>query len=340
MWTRDKENRQSSASSTRKSKANLDLTHSKPASSRDGGMDLPESATAGLSEEEKELVLRLAQGMYHLPGNNCWQDWLQYFGNNHPLFSICFQHRLHPISYGMRAVGLLGSIAFGLAVTNIIWLIFFYGKEEEPPVFVLSASGVSVQNTTEVILLNANDAAGINDYTRVEVTTYMIVLWTAGATLHGVFDNTIWYMTSCACCLFSSQRLEWMQKCRRKTNVLVILFVVLVVAISTLVVVLRATLQSDDQEYWWLKLRSASVTDDNMEIHSVSDSSNYEFLVAYAVELAMAWFVHYPIVERIFFSGILGCKGRIKCWSGRPYEVAQEEAKKSKGQRRRNDDAV
>lgn len=54
---------------------------------------------------------------------------------------------------------------------------------------------------------------------------------------------------------------------------------------------------------------------------------SFSFLLKYFVELALAWFVYYPIVGTIIFSGMLGCGGRLPVL-GRPrYKRLVEEGK-------------
>lgn len=289
--------------------------------------NVPAALDDDLTPQERDLVLKLAEGAYHIkPDNSACQDWTQYFANNHPLLSICFQHRLHPIGCAMRAIGLLGSVAVGLVITNIVWLIFFYGKDETP-IFTVSAAGFRLQNSTEVILLD--EKSDVSSYTKIEVNEGMIILWTVGGALHAIFDNTIWYATSCACLLSDSKRkrYEAMRKCRKMTNAIIIVLVVLVSAIATLVVVIRATLRPNTQ-LSPEALKSVGLNPNDQEIldlKRVDDGASYEFLVAYAVELGVAWFVYYPLFETIFFTGILSCKGRIPCLGGRPREVALEQ---------------
>ena len=83
--------------------------------------------------EEKEEIQReriehaLLHHAYHLPGTTSWfADLWQYLSNNHPLLGICCHHPHHPLPSHLRAAALLGSIFFGLVVTNIIYLAFVF----------------------------------------------------------------------------------------------------------------------------------------------------------------------------------------------------------------------
>eukprot|EP00956_Cyclotella_meneghiniana_P012190 scaffold17296_cov66-Cyclotella_meneghiniana.AAC.3 len=90
---------------------------------------------------ERLLIPKLASRAYHLPGNDFGQDWKQYVLNNHPILGICFHHRLHPLKTGQRLLMLLGSFAFGIAVTNAIYFWFIMtGRDSNEEAFALSFS--------------------------------------------------------------------------------------------------------------------------------------------------------------------------------------------------------
>ena len=65
------------------------------------------------------IVLLLAKQAYHLPGNSWYQDWWRYMVNNHPIFGICCLHKLHPIRACTRIVALVGSLIFGLLLSQV-----------------------------------------------------------------------------------------------------------------------------------------------------------------------------------------------------------------------------
>lgn len=56
-----------------------------------------------------------------------------------------------------------------------------------------------------------------------------------------------------------------------------------------------------------------------------STANDYEFLIAYFVEIALSYFFYYPVVGTLLFSGLLTC-GRYPTVGGRPYEIKQEMA--------------
>ena len=87
---------------------------------------LSDSASIGYDsaqQHEKDLITALANRSYHLPEHTYWQDFRQYFGNNHPLFGICLHDKFHPIKIKIRLVALLGSIFFGITVSNMFFFL-------------------------------------------------------------------------------------------------------------------------------------------------------------------------------------------------------------------------
>ena len=98
--------------------------------SRDaGGTSQPDAPQ--LTAEEQRIQKLLGEGACHLPGNNWFQDWWMHLSNGHPFFSACFQHRLHPVSKTMRAVQMLGSVAMGLIITNVMYIWFIHDNKQD-----------------------------------------------------------------------------------------------------------------------------------------------------------------------------------------------------------------
>eukprot|EP00984_Skeletonema_dohrnii_P015911 scaffold6987_cov128-Skeletonema_dohrnii-CCMP3373.AAC.5 len=140
------------------------------------------------SDREIEvLVPKLASRSYHLEEGNSWcEDWLQYQKNTHPLFSICCHHPLHPIGRFQRVIILVGSIAFGLAITNIVYLGFLKSEQAGTAVnYVYEQTG------------KLSDA--ISQRTSIQVEQSLFFLWTVGSGLHSAFDLLIWYLAACSC---------------------------------------------------------------------------------------------------------------------------------------------
>jgi hypothetical protein len=95
------------------------------------------------SQEEKEMILALINQDYHLPGNSYLADLYQYMTNNHPLFGICCHSRIHPIQTKMRIVALLGSILFGLVISNLFVLLILDNETYQRQVFYFSTNSSS-----------------------------------------------------------------------------------------------------------------------------------------------------------------------------------------------------
>jgi len=274
-----------------------------------------EVSSADESDLEKARVIipLLAARSCHLPGNNLCQDWIQFMRNNHPLFGICFHHRLHPLGIGQRIVNLIGSIAFGLTATNIVFLLhIYYGQSMDDVILRLSLQGGS---TTD---------GDIADIQQLEITYGVITLWTLGGMLHSIFDISLWYISACSCFLPGGL----FGRRKRLHNIgsyCVISIVAVLVAITTSVVVLRATFEA--------KVRAELDSENNDDMYAIQ---SYNFVLGYLIELLLAYCVHYPLVATIFFSGILSC-GFLPFLGGRPAEVREELRKKIKQSSAGND---
>lgn len=114
----------------------------------------------------------------------------------------------------------------------------------------------------------------------------------------------------------------------RSTGVFfVMLSVVVVTALATLAVTLRAALNSGDTANTTpvdaSQVDSYGLHDDQVQLFQVDGANDFEFVIAYAVELALNYFFYYPVIGTILFSGILTC-GRYPVWGGRPFEVKEE----------------
>ncbi|KAL3788336.1 hypothetical protein ACHAWO_008565 [Cyclotella atomus] len=318
---------------------------------------------------QKILVPRLAKRAYHLEDGNTWgQDWLQYQKNTHPVFGFCFHHPLHPIRGPQRVIILMGSVAFGLAITNIVFLGLLN-----------SASAGKFVNSVYNITGQVVDAQ--YRYTHVELETSMVFLWTVGSFLHSVFDMLIWYLSACACFRPGGITGRNSTYCQNFALYTAVLVVVGMVFVATLVVVMRL---NEDNEKWtqllpWLDdgadsnstifpnftdavmntsqadmfaesigtieevsnttsfENSTNATGFNIPSFSIGDifyskeDTKYAFLVGYAVELTIALFLYYPLTSTMFFSGVLGC-GRIPILGGRPFELRMLAMKNGRNQ--------
>jgi hypothetical protein len=269
-----------------------------------------ERATGITREERDHVVPALALRSYHLPGNSWCDDWLQYHANNHPVCGICCHDRRHPLNIKMRLWHLLGSIAFGLCVTNFLWLWFFYHQEDDgEPAVIIDLRGFGVQakdNSTS--MTDGNEAFPDYNTSEIEITKSVLLLWTLGSALHALFDNTVWYLSVCVCCL-PGRPLHRFNKFKCCGTNCVIFTVVLFTALATLAVVVRASIEEAESEQDNILERNSTLNasdvteDDDIDLLSIHDASAYEFLISYCIELLTAWLVYYPVVGTILFSG-------------------------------------
>ena len=311
--------------------------------------------------EENEVTNALANRGFHLPGYSYCADWCQYIVNNHLLFGMCCRHPQHPIGAKMRAVNLLGSALFGLAITNIIWLVYIYYDEDPDSVLFkisfqsaadkyddnilggnntdgnMTAAALLFNNVTETIISSASRPSfeiiipgGPKDIQTAEaigntlsVTKGMLLLWTVGGGFHAFYDCSVWYASACVCCIAGNRCESW-GVMRWMGNYCIGFIVVLIAAVASFAVVLRATLVSHE-EIDASDMVSVGLVDDVVDIGDgiVNDLGVYEFLVGYAVEFSLALFVYYPLFMTIMFTGALNWVGcgKISWLGGRPYEM-------------------
>jgi len=64
--------------------------------------------------------------------------------------------------------------------------------------------------------------------------------------------------------------------------------------------------------------------DDALDIE-IHEWESFSFLSQYGIEVFLTWFLHFPIVGTILFSGILGCNGRLPILGGRPRDLKRIE---------------
>jgi hypothetical protein len=301
------------------------LVHDSAASKDDDAMTPEEIAY------RDEVIPLLLVRAYHLPHNTWYQDWVQYMTNNHPVLGIFWHHRYHPVKRIVRIASLIGSMLFGLALTNIIYLAFVFSKTD------YDKSYVEVHPTTATTGNMIVDSA----VPALSVTNGNIALWTIGSFLNAAYDNLIWSFAACSCCDKGVVTEQKLTRYRSLSVFLVMLSVVVVTALATFAVALRAALSSDDGtqlvdsqtddtgEAFVTKnaqLKSYGVSDDNVQLFQVDGANDFEFMIAYFIELVLNYFIYYPIVGTLLFSGVL-TRGRWGVWGGRPFELKEEEEK-------------
>jgi hypothetical protein len=248
---------------------------------------------------DQEIIDRLLEGSYHLPGYNYIEDLFQYLTNTHPLISIFLHHPLHPIGWGMRTAFLFGSIAFGLAVTNVIYLAFVMdnGKYDFDTSYYSASFNATITGYAPID----------SQFTQINVTNGMIALWTVGGAMNALYDLTIWTVALCRC----FQRGGTFEGKERLRSYLLIFVILAVVTGSTLAVLVRATYDSNEQ--------TAEIANE-LELKYTPNAESYRFLIAYSVELVLSLFFWFFVVGFVMFSGVLGFT-KVPGLGGRPQEV-------------------
>ena len=319
-----------------------------------GAVSNTAAAASSLTPQERAIQVKLGQGAYHLPGNSsATQDFLQYIRNNHPLFAVCCESPLHPISKSMRAVGLLGSVMMGLILTNIFYMWQLYEQNNnEHEIIPLPDGKYAITDGVEYhVVEEGTDGSVAAEYLAPSFemsSTSLILLWTVGSAVHSLFDTFLWYATSCACCpdachqstdnaASQNKKSRFIVKSRKYCNALIVVLVVLAMAAATLAVVIRAMIQGNENSMEdILSVNGSAELQELLQNNgeAVSDQNNYRFLEAYAIELALSWFVWFFVFEAIFFTGILSCGGRClpSLLGGRPAELKEEEEAKRKAE--------
>ena len=259
--------------------------------------------------QRRRFIRRLAARAYHFPGNSWFEDWLQYTKNTHLVFGIFFHHPLHPVTSKERCIILLGSVAIGLLMSNLIYLWFVeadFGMHD--PVISLGPGG------------------------NLAITKLMVALWTLGSFAHTIFDLSIWHIKACTLCrLIGGHVSDRAVKCGRSTGVTIVLFTL---AFATYLVLLRAS--EDFKARNGIDSNDLGEEDDNSFFHSVvlgGGAQSFDFLLGYFIEFILAVFVYNPLILTVVFTGMLGCDGRIPILGGRPREVAKEQRYAMKRQR-------
>lgn len=278
-----------------------------------------EQRSKKIKTRDEILVPLLAQRSFHLPGNTWKEDWVQWMRNNHIVFGTCFHHPLHPIETWERMVVLLGSISFAMVATNIGYVWDWYDGEDHH----FDPSEVVYQwNVTRTSGVVGDDDAGDSSYTTVDITYGTLILWTFGCTFHSIFDFLVWNLSACACFNAGGRygKTGVAARCHDLGSYLLIPFVLGLLGLAGYSSYLRVTSgnTSLEEEY----------EDDLIGTLTEGKLGEYSFLIRFGVELLLAWFVFFPLVSTIFFSGLLGCN-RLPLLGGRPRDkrVLEEDLK-------------
>jgi len=312
--------------------------HTKNGNKKSGGGSSTDGSTEnGMSAAEHRqwrdaVVPPLLMRSYHLPGYNWMQDLRQYLTNNHPILGICCHHPLHPISWKVRLASLIGSTLFGLAVTNMIYLAFVFTNRDFDRSYIELDVGTNFTESRAPPELE-------DQVTALSVTNGNIALWTIGAAIHGLYDNIIWALAACTCFMKPGAGVsEKMDRYKSTGTFLVLLSVVVVTALCTFAVTLRAAIENgqDERDAIDQVVTSSGVS---YAVFQVDGAHDYEFLIAYFVELALNYVVYYPLIGTLLFSGMLVC-GKYPTLGGRPYELKELKERQQQQQQQQGANAV
>lgn len=295
---------------------------------------LPHPATA--SDEDKEIVDfirgKLARRAYHLPDNTYCQDYKQYISNCHLIFGLfCYDYR-SPVRMKHRLLLLCGSLAFGLNVTNVIYLWgnqVFHDEEitsafREWATTIIPANIYNGTVATNTILEDTilEDASA---RLKVDMGSQLTILWTVGAGIHAAFDMALWHMVSCGYCSYSSNATN-RQDCLIFGWTTAISIVMLMIIATCVVVYFRVFPMTEDEDGIRIDEQLLSLMDDEVEPAEVMGfllQGDFSFILAFIIEFAVSLFIWTPFLMTTLFSGLLGC-GRVPCIGGRPREVWKE----------------
>lgn len=236
--------------------------------------------------ERDDLIALLRRRSMHLPGNNWFQDWIQFIRNNHPLLGVCLHHHLHPLKFEQRIYILIASISFGLLATNLVFLYFVYSTEDfDDKVFriYLEVRG--------------------GDYRPLEISQGMISLWATNGLLHALFDVSMWHLSACTC----FQARDNFERLQKIGSYVVVAISGLITAFSSFFIVCRAL------------VAGAEVLNGGEDgLKGFFFFEGYAFVIGYFIELCAVYFICYPLLVTVIFSGMFGC---IPGMGGRPRDV-------------------
>jgi len=286
------------------SEISVDITDSSSGLSLETNGESVEIVPAGnilhVNEADKDLheelyVIRLlSRKAMHLPNGNWWSDWVNFIKNNHPLFGMCFHHKLHPLKVQHRLYLLLASVSFGLTATNCVYLYNAYNNEEMSKVLIEFA-------------LKEDSPLNVENIEALEITYGTFALWTFGGLLHGAFDISIWYFSACACFVSgASCGNNARNRCQTVASYVVLAITGALFASAICFALMRAIYDVR------LRLAGEGEVFDEFEWDEIRRVQNFTFLVGYTIELVLAYLVYWPLLVTVLFTGIFPFIGRPK----------------------------
>jgi hypothetical protein len=291
--------------------------------------DDDESSWSSRNENENEnddddarmddvIRYKLSKRSYHLPGNTFLQDLFMYVRNNHSVFGICCHHRLHPVTIRHRLVILMGSLSFGLTMTNVVYLLFLWGVMGPNVMHDDVAVSISLGLDGDVV-----DAITTERDMQIDISRGMSILWTIGAACHSLFDLALWHMIACA---YTDRK--W---CRTFGWNLAVSIVMASMALTTFVALVRAYEYGDVED----EINDTEYIDERRGLQR----ADFRYMYGCLLELGISLFVYTPMIQLILFSGILGC-GVLPVFGGRFYTMREERRREENATRRRREQST
>jgi len=293
----------------------------------------PTNSAAAEDEETDDYFIRgkLARRAYHLPDNTYCEDYKQYMSNCHLILGIFLFDVRSPVTIKHRLMLLLGSLAFGLNTTNIIYLWgnqVFHDEEitsafsewasNNIPTYIYNGTKTSNMILEDTILKDASSRL------KVDMGSRLTILWTAGALIHAAFDMALWHMIACGYCSYSSNARN-RQDCLIFGWTTAIAIVMLMIIATCVVVYFRVfPLTNDNDEMRIEEQMLLSLSEvEPAEMMGFLMQGDFSFILAFIIEFAVSLFIWTPFLMTMLFTGVMGC-GRIPCIGGRPREVWRE----------------
>jgi hypothetical protein len=206
---------------------------------------------------------------------------------------------LHPVGTKIRVVCLIGSICFGLAMSNMIFYAFWFLDWDFDKNYADMA--------TERLSIRGNFDSEVSAATSA-FTNGNLALWSVGSGLHALFDNSLWSMAVCNCRSHRDGIVEQLNAYKRMGEMSVMMYVTGVAIIALATIGVRLSFHHD-------------VDGDEDSIEAATETfANYEFMISYLLEVFISFFFFYPFVGFVFFAGFLRCIHE-KTFGGRRYEI-------------------
>jgi hypothetical protein len=237
--------------------------------------------------------------LQHLPGYSYGEDLFQYIYNRHPVLGLVWRHPLHPVGTKIRVVCLIGSVCFGLAMSNLIYFAFWFSDMDFNKNYAdMVTQKISFRDNFDSEMSAATSAFSNGN----------LALWTVGSGLHALFDNSLWSTAVCNCKRQRGGIMEQLEAYKRMGEMSVSLYVTGVAIIALLTVGFRLSFHLDEDG-------------DEDSIEAATETfANYEFMISYSLEVFISFFFFYPLVGFVMFAGFLRCIHEAT-FGGRRYEM-------------------